>query len=126
MQTVQRWRSNYLSFDLIGKRGAGLIEPGRNPLLEALMGAMLIVITSKSRDHTSELILVENEEVVKTFSAHYADQWFTMGIGFGSLHRCFQFLNTRAFGNGRELLAEFSVVIANELFWTFAPGCCFS
>jgi hypothetical protein len=56
------------------------------------MGAMLIVISSKSSDDAFQLILVENEEVIKTFLFHCPDQSFTVGICLRSLKRGFQFL----------------------------------
>jgi hypothetical protein len=91
---VEHRGGNHIAFDLIGKLWPWLIKFSGNPLLDALMSAMLIAILGKSNDDAFELVLVEDEEVVKIFSSHCADQSFTVGIYFGSLERGFQFLNT--------------------------------
>lgn len=89
MQAIEHRRSNHLVFNLIGKLKPWLIELGRNLLLDALMIAMLIVILNKCNNDEFELVLVEDEEVVKTFSSPCADQSFTVGICFGSLEGFF-------------------------------------
>ena len=70
MKLIQHRRSNYFAFNLGGKFGSWLIEFGRNPLFDALMGTMLIVVLIISSDDAFELILVEDEEVIKTFPFH--------------------------------------------------------
>jgi hypothetical protein len=70
MKPIQHRRGNYLAFNLVGKPGSWLIEFGRNPLFNALMGTMLIVVLNLCSDDAFKMILVEDEKVIKTFPFH--------------------------------------------------------
>ena len=64
-----------------------------NPLIDALMGTILIVVVSKSPNDPPQLLLVEDEEMVTTLSFQRAHKSFLDGIGSRGLEGSSQLLD---------------------------------
>jgi len=56
-----------VTIDPVRKCRSWLTELSRNPLIDALVSSMLIVVVSKLSNDAFELILVQNEEMIQTF-----------------------------------------------------------
>ncbi len=65
MQAIEHRRGNDFAFDPVGKLRSWLFEFGWNPLFDALMGTVLIVVLNICRYDAFELVLVEDEEVIE-------------------------------------------------------------
>lgn len=67
-QSGDHWRRNDLALESVVGRWSGFFKPGGNMLINALMRPLLIEIVSISRDDSSQLILMKNEEVIGTLA----------------------------------------------------------
>jgi hypothetical protein len=80
MQTRQDGHRNHLTLNAIGGRGSALDKPGGNPLLNALVRAMLIVVGHIFLNDALQLSLTEYEEIIKSFSFQTAEKSLANGI----------------------------------------------
>jgi hypothetical protein len=66
-----------------------------NVLIDALMWPLFIEIVSISGDDAMQLMLVEDEEVVSTFTLKRTHKPFAQGIGSRGFRRCFDGFDAR-------------------------------
>ena len=102
-----------------------LVESSGDALPDALMGPGVIVVIYEFGDEAMQLVVVENKYVVQAFPFEGADEALTVGVGLGYLERCLQLFDATTGGKGREPSTVLAVPIANEIFGSLAPGCCF-
>ncbi len=62
-----------------------------------------------------QLLLMEDQQVVKALSSHTAQKAFTDGIGAFRVIGCFQDLDAAGLGNPREGHAKLAIVIPDEI-----------
>ncbi len=67
-QAVQYRSGDYLALELIIGRWRGFIKAHRDMLINTLMGAQLVEVVCVSRDDLMQLVRVEDEKVIGTFS----------------------------------------------------------
>ena len=66
-------------------------------------------------EHALELLLMEDEQVVKAFLSHTPQEAFADRIGSGSVIRCFKNLNGTRCRHPGETGAKFAIIITNEI-----------
>ncbi len=67
-QAVQYRSGDYLALELVVGRWRGFIKAHRDMLINTLMGAQLVEVVCVSRDDLMQLVRVEDEKVIGTFS----------------------------------------------------------
>src|SRR5258708_12020256 len=86
------------------------------------MGSNLVEVDRIGIEEPMELLLMEDQEMIQAFSPHTSQETFTNGIGLRrSVWRakdldascCCHTCNTRS---------ELSVIISNQISWTFSIG----
>ena len=98
------------------------MEPGGDTLLNTLMRSMLIVVSQVSLNQVMQLVLVQNQEKIKTLPLERADESLAERIGPGRQNGCLEHLDATASGDSGEELAIFLVIVPNEKSRSFAPG----
>ena len=63
---------------------------------------------------------VENNKIVCSFAFQAANEPLANGVGSGSLGRCFDCFDIRAFENVLERVTRFAVIVMNEIFRSFS------
>ena len=90
------------------------------------MGASLIEMGDISVEDTSELLLVQDEQVIEALPAHTPQEAFTAAIGSRSAEGCSQELDPGPACHLRKEVAELAVVVTDEQARGLAKGCRFS
>ncbi len=68
-------------------------------------------------EHALELLLVEDEQVVKACLSHTPGEAFADSIGSGSVIGCFKNLNRTRCRHTSETGAKFTLVITDQILW---------
>jgi hypothetical protein len=76
---------------------------------KAAVGTVPVVVLHIDPQHTNKLPAADDQQLVKTLSAHAADPPFGDGVGVGCLHRCADDLGTGRAPDVVECLAELGV-----------------
>ncbi len=69
-----------------------------------------------------QLLLMEDQQVVKALSSHTAQKAFTDGIGSWRLMGCFENLNAARCCNSSETRAKLVIIIAKKILWCLSRG----
>ncbi len=88
----------------------------RNPLPKPLVGPSLIEIQDIGLEEAVELPLMEDQEMIQTFSPHTSQKTFTNGICLGSSVRRSKHFDATGGCHACKMQSEFPVVIPNQLF----------
>jgi hypothetical protein len=80
------------------------------------MGSGLIEVDDIGFEKPSELLLMQDEEVIETYSPHASQKTFTDSIGLrGSIRRS-QHIDATCGRHACEIRTEFPVIIPNQVF----------
>jgi hypothetical protein len=115
MEPTQYWNSNHLVPCIM--RGMRRAPRFRNLLLNSLMRSGLIEVHHIPIEHALELLLVENEQVVKAFLSYTSQQAFADRISSGSVIGCVENLHGTRGRHSSETGAKFTIVIPNQILW---------
>jgi len=88
MQPIEHRSGDDPAFQFVCQLGSRLAESGWDVLINPLMRSRLIVVGDKLIEDPTQLLLVEDQEVVKAFPAQRADETFAERIGSGGLRGC--------------------------------------
>ena len=69
-----------------------------------------------------QLLLIEDQHVVKALSSHTQEKAFTDGIGSWRVIGCFENLDAARCCNASETRAKLVIVIANKILWCLSIG----
>ena len=86
-----------------------------NLLVNPLMWPCPIEIHNIGTQDTMQLLLVEDQHMVKTLSSDTSQESFTDGIGSWSVIRCFEYLDATCYCHSSETVAKLAIIIANEI-----------
>ena len=89
--------------------------PFRDLLLNTLMRSCPVEVRHIRIEHALELLLVENEQVIKAFLPHTPQKAFANRIGSGSVIRCFKNLDGTRGRHTSETGAKFAIIITNQI-----------
>jgi hypothetical protein len=84
-------------------------------LFDALMRPGLIEVLHISPKDTIQLLLLEDEKMIKAFSPHTPQKSFTDRIGSRSMIRRFEHLDAAGCGYTSETGSKFAITITNEI-----------
>jgi hypothetical protein len=90
------------------------------------MRPALVEVEHICEKHTMELLLLEDEQVIKTLATHTAEKAFTDGIGSRGVIRYGEHLDVTRLGNPSEAHPKLAIVITDEVLRSFAIGCGFA
>ncbi len=86
-------------------------------LLNTLMGPCPVEVRRIRIEHPLELLLVEDEQVIKACLPHTPQEAFADRIGSGSVIRCFKKLNRTRCRHTSETGPKFTIVITDQILW---------
>lgn len=89
----------------------------RNLLLDPLMRSGMIEVLFIRHEKSGELLLMENEEVIQTFSPYTPQKAFTDGVRLWSPVRRSKDLNATGGRHSCKIRTKFPVIIPNQIFW---------
>ena len=89
----------------------------RNPLPKPLMRSSLIEVDDIGLEEAVELLLMQDQEVIQTFSSHASQKTFTDSIRLGSSIRRSKHRDPTCSGYSRTNPPKFLVIIPDEIFW---------
>ena len=87
----------------------------RNPLLDALMRPGSVEIVYLRAQHTVELLLMQDKQVIEAFTSHRPQQPFTDSIRAWGVIRSFENLNVTHFRHTREARPKLAIIITDEV-----------
>ena len=88
------------------------------------MASSLMVIIEIGIQHTSRMLFIENDNVVKAVSPDWADKPFAIGILPWNLKSSFYFFYSRPTDSIREHSAVDPIVVPYEILWCTIPWEC--
>jgi hypothetical protein len=86
-----------------------------NLLVNPLMWPCPIEIHNIDTQDTMQLLLVEDQHMVKTLSSDTAQESFTDCIGLWGVIRRFEYLDATCYCHASETVAKLAIMIANEI-----------
>jgi len=89
----------------------------RDLLLNTLMRSCPVEVRHIHIEHALELLLVEDEQVIKACLPHTPQEAFADRIGSGSVIRCFKNLNSTRCRHTSETGPKFTIVITDQVLW---------
>src|SRR5215469_11452647 len=96
--------------------------PLRNLLPHPLMRPYLVEIGHIGMEHTVELPLLQDEQVIEALASHTAQEALTDGIGSRRVVGRFEDLDATGLGNPRESHAKLAIVIPDEILRPHTKG----
>ena len=81
------------------------------------MGASLIKVQDIAPEKLGELLLMEDQKVVQTFSSHAPQKAFTHGIRLWSPVRRSKHFDATCCCYSCKMLPEFAIIIPDQIFW---------
>ncbi len=94
----------------------------RNLLLNTLMRSCPVEIGYILIKYALELLLVEDQQVVKAFLSHTPQEAFADRIGSGSVIGCAEQFNSTRCRHTSETGSKFPIVITHQILWCW-PKC---
>jgi hypothetical protein len=88
----------------------------RNPLPKPLMGSGLIEVHRIGFEKPAEVLLIQDEEVIQTFSSHAPQKAFTYGICLWSPIRRSKHFDATCCCYSCKTRPKFAIIIPNEIF----------
>jgi len=113
MESTHDWNSDHLVACILSARNQSALL--WDLLQDPLMGSCLIEVGDIAIDHTLELLLVEDEEVVQAFLPHTSGEAFTDSIGSWGMNRRFEDLDRARFRYPSKARPELAIVITNQI-----------
>jgi hypothetical protein len=98
----------------------------RDLLPNPLMRSRLVEVGDITIEHTVELPLIEDQQMVETFLPHTPQEALADRIGSRSVIGCFEDLDAAGCGHARETGSNFAITIAHEIVRRLPIGGCFS
>ena len=84
-------------------------------LPDPLMRSCQVEVGHIPIENPVELLLVEDQQVVKAFLSHTPQEAFADRIGSWGVRRCFEYLNSTRCRHTSETGPKFAIVITNEV-----------
>ncbi len=78
------------------------------------MTTRVIEVCDILSDDTIEMSLTQNEDVIKAFASHAANEPLADRIGLRCLHRCFEHLNLTVLGYSGEALPILLIIVSDQ------------
>ena len=88
------------------------------------MGSGLIEVGDVGLEDPGEVLLVQDEQVIETFTTHASQKAFTVRVGARSAVRCSQQLNRSSAGHPVKELAELGIVVMDQESGCLSIGRC--
>ncbi len=95
-------------------------------LRHPLMRSCLIEVRSIQIEYALELLLAEDQHVVKAFLSHAPQEAFADGIGTGCMVGSFENLNRTRCRHTSKAGPKFAIIITNQILWRLPIRCSFS
>jgi hypothetical protein len=86
-------------------------------LLDTLVWSGLVEVQDIGLEEAVELFLVQDQEMIQAFSPHAPSKAFTDGIRLWRSIRSSKHLDATCCRHSCEILAKFSIIIANQICW---------
>jgi hypothetical protein len=97
-----------------------------NLLPDALMGPGSVEVVDIGVEHPVELLLMQNEQVIKTLAPHASEKSFTGRIRSRGVIRDVEHLDMTRVRNTGEAHPKLTIVVTDEILWPLAKGGGFS
>ena len=111
MKPMKYWCGDNLALAPVRHRQSWFIDSGRDPLINALMRALLIVVSQVSLHKVMQLLLVYDQEKIKALSSERTDESLAERIGPGRQNGRLENLDATASGNPGKELAKLLVIV---------------
>src|SRR5579864_854541 len=98
-------------------RGTRRFTRLRNLLTNTLMRSSPIEVGHIVIEHTMELLLMQDQQVIKTFLSHTSQEAFADRIRSGSMIWRFENLNATRCRHPSKVRPKFAIVITNQVLW---------
>jgi hypothetical protein len=118
MQRAQDWEGDDLATCMLCWHGSGFLL--RNLLSDPLMRSSLVEVHDIRHEKPVELLLMEDQEVIQTFSPHASQEAFTHGIGSRSSVRRSKGFDVARGCYSCEFQPEFAIIVPNQVSWSFS------
>jgi hypothetical protein len=120
VQSTQDWQGEDLAIVVI--RRNGLPKLCWDLLCDALMWPSSIEILGIGMKEPIQLLLLENEQVIETFTSHTPHKPLTDGIRSWGVVRCSENLDATRVCNSSEASTKLAIVITDEVLRPHAVG----
>jgi hypothetical protein len=116
MEPTQDWQGEDLATCLMCWHGSGFLL--RNLLSDPLMRSCLVEVRHIGIEDPLELLLIQDEQMIKAFTPDTAQKAFTDRIGPWRVVGRFQDLDATGLGNPSEAYPKLAIVITDEILRT--------
>jgi hypothetical protein len=98
----------------------------RKLLLNPLMRSFPVEVPHILIEHALQLLLVEDQQMVKAFLSHTPQETFADRIGSWSMKRRFENLDVTHCRQPSKKWPKFAIIITNQILWRLSKWCGFS